>query len=293
MSEIQESQKTTNANGQDKRPDNAPGDLVIHPEVVAKSVPVHSGGPSNASKSVLVIDIGGTKVKMLVSGKSKAHRAATGTDFTPEHLLHVVRSLEGDWKYDAVTIGFPGLVGNDGPKSEPGNLGPGWVGFDFASALNAPVKIINDAVMQALGSYDSGRMLFIGLGTGIGSALIANQLIVPMELSHLRFDAKRSINDVLSRAALARLGKKQWRRCLNDVVPMLLRAFVADYVVLGGGNAKFVKNLPTGARLGHNRAAFRGGFRLWEKDLEWTLADSQAGRIQSEVPKGAKATEVT
>jgi hypothetical protein len=257
-----------------------------HSEIVAHSVPPdHTASAS--TKSVLVIDIGGTSVKMLVTGKTKPYKATSGQNLTPDRLIQIVRSLEPDWRFDAVTIGFPGLVGTAGPKSEPGNLGPGWVGFDFASALNAPVKIVNDAVMQALGSYDKGRMLFLGLGTGVGSALIANQMIVPLELSHLRFDAKRSINDVLSRAGLARLGKKVWRRCVDKVVAMLLRAFVVDYVVLGGGNAKNVKHLPVGARLGHNRTAFRGGFRLWEKDLDWLLADTDSGRIRSEMPKAA------
>jgi hypothetical protein len=263
----------------------------VHCEIVADSLPAHAESQSkSAPERVLVIDIGGTKLKMLVTGKTKPIKAASGPEFTPEHLVQRVRSLEADWEFDAVTIGFPGLVGIDGPKSEPGNLGSGWVGFDFGSALQVPVKIINDAVMQALGSYDKGRMLFLGLGTGVGSALIADHLIVPLELSHLRYDAKRSINDVLSRAGLARLGKKAWRRCIDEIVPMMLRAFVADYVVLGGGNAKYVKEPPAGARLGHNRAAFRGGFRLWEPDRDWALAVSNAGRIRPEVPKepGAK-----
>jgi hypothetical protein len=274
--------------GQGGHPDKATGDHEVRPEVVAHSVAANPESPLHAAKgSVLVIDIGGTKVKMLVSGKTKPHKATSGANFTPERLIHIVRSLEPDWRFDAVTIGFPGLVGAAGPKSEPGSLGPGWVGFDFACALNAPVKIVNDAVMQALGSYDNGRMLFVGLGTGIGSALIANQLIVPLELGHLRFDSKRSINDVLSRAALQRLGKRTWRRCVEEVVPMLLRAFVVDYVVLGGGYAKNVKYLPVGTRLGNNEAAFRGGFRLWERDLDWTLADSNVAGIQPELPKGA------
>ena len=252
-------------------------------DVVAHSVPAHTADdPEKASRPVLVIDIGGTKVKMLVTGKTTPRKAATGRAFTPERLVQIVRSLEPDWAFAAVTIGFPGLVGAGGPKSEPGNLGPGWVGFDFASALATPVKIVNDAVMQALGSYDKGRMVFLGLGTGIGSALIDNHVIVPLELSHLRYDSKRSINDVLSRAGLRRSGKKVWRRCIDELVPTMLRAFVADYLVLGGGNAKLVKDLPVGARLGHNRAAFRGGFRLWEKDDAWTLALTDSEPAKSE-----------
>lgn len=239
--------------------------------VVATSMPAN-GVAQVPVESVLVIDIGGTKVKMLLSGKSKPFKVQSGPGFTPERLIQRVRALESDWSFGKVAIGLPGLVGANGPLSEPGNLGPGWVGFDFASALGCPVKIVNDAVMQALGSYDTGKMLFLGLGTGIGSALIADHLLVPMELGHLRYDAKRTVNDVLSRAGLRRFGKKVWRRCVEHIVPMLLRAFVADYVVLGGGNAKNVKHLPTGCRIGHNHAAFRGGFRLWEKDRDWTLA---------------------
>src|SRR5262245_12182581 len=176
------------------------GEAPIHPEIVAHSVPANADSLNANGASVLVIDIGGTNVKMLVSGKTKPHKIASGAKFTPERLIQSVRSLEPDWKFNNVTIGFPGLVGSGGPKSEPSNLGPGWVGFDFASALNAPVKIINDAVMQALGSYDNGRMVFLGMGTGVGSALIAHNLIVPLELSHLRFDSKRSINDILCSA---------------------------------------------------------------------------------------------
>ncbi len=255
-------------------------------ELVAHSVPAEVNANLKNPDAVLVIDIGGTKLKMLLAGKSQPHKAATGPEFTPERLVQVVRPVAQKWKFGAVTIGFPGLVGTEGPKSEPGNLGPGWVGFDFASALGAPVKIVNDAVMQALGCYDKGRMVFLGLGTGIGSALIADHLIVPLELGELRYDAKHTINEVLSRKALARLGKKAWNNCIADVVPMLLRAFSADYVMLGGGNAKYVKNLPVGARRGHNRAAFRGGFRLWQSDHDWMLATSQLAHIVPETEKG-------
>jgi len=279
-------------NGQQVQPEQSPS-RPDHSEVVANALPAqHGGAESSNSRSVLVVDIGGTKVKILLTGKTKPRKTTSGPEFTPERLIQLVRTLEPDWKFDAVSIGFPGLVGTEGPKSEPGNLGPGWVGFDFGSALNVPVKIINDAVMQALGSYDKGRMLFVGLGTGIGSALIADHLIVPLELGHLRFDAKRTINDVLNRAALTRLGKKVWRRCVDEIVPMLLRAFVADYIVLGGGNAKNIKEPPVGARLGHNRAAFRGGFRLWETDRDWSLAVSDAGRIRSELPKNRESTPI-
>lgn len=261
-------------------------------KIVADSAPVKPEEFSNSKPgSVLVIDIGGTKVKMLVTGHNTPRKAETGRQFTPERLIQLVRSLDPDWKFDAVTIGIPGLVGAGGPKSEPGNLGPGWVGFDFASALNVPVKIVNDAVMQAIGSYDGGRMVFLGLGTGIGSALIAHNLIVALELSLLRFDRKRTINDVLCRAGLARLGKKVWRRCIDEIVPMMLQSFVADHVVLGGGCAKNIKVLPPGARLGHNRAAFRGGMRLWEREPDWTFAASGTDQVGAEFPKAHRASE--
>ena len=245
--------------------------------VVAHSNPKTPNEGGTSPKSILVIDIGGTKMKMLVTGKTKPRKTMTGREFTPDRLVEAVRGLDHEWNYEGVTIGFPGLVGPHGPQSEPGNLGPGWVGFDFASALGAPVKIVNDAVMQALGSYDKGRMLYLGLGTGIGSALIADHVIVALELGHARYNAKRNLNEMLGRDALRRIGKTRWREAVEQVVPTLLRAFIADYIVLGGGNAKNVKELPVGARLGHNLTAFRGGFRLWEPDDAWIVAKSSSG----------------
>jgi polyphosphate glucokinase len=183
-----------------------------------------------------------------------------------------VRELADDWQYDAISLGYPGLTGTQGPRSEPGNLGPGWVGFDYATAFGKPVKLINDASMQALGSYEGGRMLFLGLGTGLGSTLIAGHVIVPLELGHLLYDKNRKLNDVLSRRGLEKLGKTEWREAVNQAVTALMRAFVADYVVLGGGNAKNVKELPPGVRRGHNLTAFRGGMRLWNLDDVFVLA---------------------
>ncbi len=243
--------------------------------VVAHASPelVRANSPNRGK--VLVIDVGGTKVKMLATGHTKPFKALTGPTFTPNRLLDLVHRLDEDWDYSAVTLGIPGLVGAKGPKSEPGNLGTGWVGFDYASAFKAPVKIVNDAVLQALGSYDKGRMIFIGLGTGVGSALVSEHFVVPLELSHLPFDGKRTFNDVLCRRGLQRYGKSKWRKAIDRIVPILLRAFVADYVVLGGGNAKNIKQLPVGARLGHNLTAFLGGFRLWSQDNGWVLPDTQ------------------
>jgi polyphosphate glucokinase len=227
-----------------------------------------------APASILAIDIGGTKVKILATGQTEPRKAASGKGFTPAKLVETVRGLAHDWPYEAVTIGYPGLVGPHGPRSEPGNLGPGWVGFDFASAFSKPVKMVNDAAMQALGSYEGGRMLFLGLGTGLGSALITGHVVVPLELGRLPFDGQRTLGEVLGRRGLARAGKGEWRRAVRETVTFLMSAFVADYVVIGGGNAKNVKELPPGSRLGHNLTAFRGGFRLWSVEDVWVLAAS-------------------
>jgi predicted NBD/HSP70 family sugar kinase len=229
---------------------------------------------SLAPASILAIDIGGTKVKILATGQTEPRKAPTGKGFTPAKLVETVRSLAHDWEYEAITIGYPGMVGPNGPRSEPGNLGPGWVGFDFATAFSKPVKMINDAAMQALGSYEGGRMLFLGLGTGLGSALITGHVVVPLELGRLPYDSDRTMGEALGRRGLARAGKKEWRLAVERAVTSLLSALVADYVVIGGGNGKNVKNLPPGSRLGHNLTAFRGGFRLWSVEDVWVLAAS-------------------
>jgi hypothetical protein len=225
-----------------------------------------------APASILAIDIGGTKVKILATGQTEPRKAPTGKGFTPAKLVETVRALAHDWEYEAVTIGYPGMVGRHGPRSEPGNLGPGWVGFDFATAFGLPVKMVNDAAMQALGSYEGGRMLFLGLGTGLGSALVTGHVVVPLELGRLPYDGARTLGEVLGRRGLARAGKKEWRLSVERAVASLMSAFVADYVVIGGGNAKQVKDLPPGSRLGHNLTAFRGGFRLWSVEDVWVLA---------------------
>ncbi len=245
------------------------GEEVVVPVAAA---PDESGARDAAPASILVVDVGGTKVKMLVKGQTEPRKAATGKQFTPARLIELIGELAADWEYQAISIGYPGLVGTHGPQSEPGNLGPGWVGFDFTAALGKPVKIINDAVMQALGSYDGGRMLFLGLGTGLGSALIAGQVIVPLELGRLRYDDKYSIGEMLDRQGLERIGKGKWRELVNETVAAFMHAFLADYVVIGGGNAKVVKDLPPGARRGNNLTAFRGGFRLWGAEDVWVMA---------------------
>lgn len=215
-------------------------------------------------KKILSIDIGGTKVKFLASGETEPRKIASGPQLSPAEMVEQVKKRGRDWRYTAVSMGYPGLVGSSGPLGEPGNLGSGWVGFDFAAAFGCPVRVVNDAAMQALGSYDGGRMLFLGLGTGLGSVLIVDHAVVPLELGELAYKAGRSFSQHLGRASLEKAGKKRWRERVWSIVPSLQRAFLADYVVLGGGNSKYLKEpLPPGVRLGHNLTAFRGGFRLW------------------------------
>jgi polyphosphate glucokinase len=211
------------------------------------------------------VDIGGSNVKILLSGQTEPRRRRSGKMLTPAKLVQIVHQLAGDWEYDVVSIGYPGLVGKDGPSSEPGNLGPGWVGFDFPAAFDRPTRIVNDAAMQALGSYEGGSMLYMGLGTGLGSALIAHGDVIALELGCLPYDHNQTLGDVLGDSGLQRLGKRAWREIVSDTAAAMMKAFVVHSVVLGGGNAKKLKpDLPHGIRLGHNSTAFRGGFRLWD-----------------------------
>jgi predicted NBD/HSP70 family sugar kinase len=213
--------------------------------------------------NILAIDIGGSKLKLLATGQSEPRRARSGRCLDPIRMVRLVQSLAEGWEYEAISIGYPGPTGDAGPRSEPGNLGYGWVGFDYAAAFERPVKIINDAAMQALGSYEGGRMLFLGLGTGLGSALIAENVIVPLELGQLPHRKGLTLGDVLGRGGLDRLGRRTWRRAVRSTIPSLISAFAADYIVVGGGNAKRLGHLPHAVRRGHNLTAFRGGFRLW------------------------------
>ena len=232
---------------------------------------------ADAPENVLVLDIGGTKVKMLATGHAAPRKIASGPELTPERMVKaVIRACKG-WRYDAVSIGYPGLAGARGPQSEPGNLGSGWVGFNFAAAFDRPVRIINDAAMQALGSYEGGRMLFLGLGTGLGSALIAQNVIVPLELGALPSRDGTDLGTVLGRKGLERLGKRKWQKELVRVIERFNAAFTADYIVLGGGNARLLKLLPPGTRIGNNLSAFRGGFRLWHlPDVPTLSAEGEA-----------------
>jgi polyphosphate glucokinase len=224
--------------------------------------------------NVLVVDVGGTHVKVLVTGQTVGRKLDSGRAMTAEAMVAAVKALTADWEYEAVSIGYPGPVVHDAPFKEPANLGPGWVGFDYAAAFGRPVKMINDAAMQALGSYDGGRMLFLGLGTGLGSAMVVNGTVAPMELAHLPYKKKRSYEDYVGLRGLKRLGKPKWRREVATVIAELSAALEPDYVVLGGGNAKLLRELPPNARLGDNMNAFVGGFRLW--DASAGAADTQA-----------------
>jgi polyphosphate glucokinase len=212
---------------------------------------------------ILVVDVGGTNVKIKATDQSEVRKFPSGKDLTPQQMTNGVLELAKDWPYEVVTIGFPGPVIHGKIGKEPVNLGGGWVGFDFEAAFGKPVKLINDAAMQALGSYEGGRMLFLGLGTGLGNTLIIDGTIAPMELGHLPYRKRRSFEDYVGNAGLERLGKKKWHQAVEDVVSRLKAALNADYVVLGGGNAKKLTHLPEGCRLGNNDNAFIGGFRLW------------------------------
>ena len=213
---------------------------------------------------VLGIDVGGTNIKLRLSGYDEIRKFPSGAAMTAEAMVATVLDETADWSYERVSIGYPGPVLGGCPVREPVNLGPGWVGFDFGRALGRPVKIVNDAAMQALGSYDGGMMLFLGLGTGLGSTMIVEGgLLEPMELGHLPY-RKGTFEDYVGRGGLQRRGKKKWRRSVLDVVDRLFAALQPDYVVLGGGNAKKLKQIPPYARLGDNDCAFAGAFRLWD-----------------------------
>ncbi len=212
---------------------------------------------------VLVIDIGGTHVKVLATGQDTKRKFVSGPTLTPRRMVSKVRKLVADWKYEVISIGYPGPVLGNRPMSEPWNLGKGWVGFSFRTAFQCPVKVVNDATMQALGSYRRGKMLFLGLGTGLGSAMVIDGVVEAMELAHLPYK-RATFEDYVGLRGLKKHGKKKWRRHVADVVKRLIAALEPDDVVLGGGNVHELKTLPPGCRAGDNRNAFRGGFRLWE-----------------------------
>ncbi len=215
-----------------------------------------------AAMKVLVVDIGGNHVKLLVSGQTEHRKVVSGSSLTPEMMMAGIKDAVSDWDHDVVTIGYPGPVVDGRPLRDPHNLGGGWVQFDFEAAFRRPVRIINDAAMQAIGSYRSGRMLFLGLGTGLGTTLIIEGIVHPMEMGHLPYK-KSTFEDYVGQRGLDRNGKKEWRQDVADVVARLIAALQPSDVVLGGGNVKKLKELPPNTRPGHNVNAFEGGFRLW------------------------------
>jgi polyphosphate glucokinase len=215
---------------------------------------------------ILVIDVGGTNIKLLSSGRRTPLKIPSGPDLTPGAMVSAVLEATADWTYEAVTIGYPGPVVKDRPTREPVNLGPGWVNFNYAKALKVPVKMINDAAMQALGSYDGGVMLFLGLGTGLGTTLVTHGTVVPLEIAHLPYRKDRTYEEYVGEAGLKQLGEKKWKKHVIDIVQLFLDALNAEYAVLGGGNVRhFEDDLPPNTRRGSNMNAFRGGYRLWQK----------------------------
>jgi polyphosphate glucokinase len=219
---------------------------------------------------VLAVDVGGSHVKVLLSDGNERRRFVSGPALTPQEMVAGVLDLTKDWQYDVVSVGVPSQVRAGRVVHDPANLGKGWAGFDFEGAFGKPTKVVNDAAMQALGSYEGGRMLFLGFGTGLGAAMVIDGVLEPMELAHMPY-GKGTYEDVVGERGLEKLGKKRWRTAVAGVVKEFVAALEPDYVVLGGGNAKLLKELPPDARLGANENAFLGGFRLWRPEQEATV----------------------
>jgi polyphosphate glucokinase len=230
--------------------------------------------------NVLVVDIGGTHVKILATGQKHSREFPSGPKLTARQMVTGVKNLAKDWSYEAVSIGYPGPVVRNRPLAEPYNLGSGWAGFDFEAAFKCPVKVMNDAAMQALGSYKHGKMLFLGLGTGLGSAMVVDGIVEPMELGHLPY-RRRTFEDYIGVAGHDRLGQKKWEQAVKDVVARLIAALEPEDVVLGGGNVKKLKRLPPGCRAGDNANAFVGGFRLWQKSKRRDRSTSRRKPLES------------
>jgi polyphosphate glucokinase len=230
--------------------------------------------------SVLVVDVGGTHVKILATGQKQPRKLPSGPKLSPRQMVAGVKEAAHDWRYDAVSIGYPGVVINNRPFTDPWNLGPGWRGYDFEREFKCPVKVVNDAAMQALGSYRSGKMLFLGLGTGLGSAMVVDGIVEPMELGHLPY-RRRTFEDYVGVGGRERLGQKKWEQAVRDVIARLIAALEPEDVVLGGGNVRNLKKLPPGCREGDNANAFVGGFRLWQKTKRRHCSTSQKRRLDS------------
>jgi polyphosphate glucokinase len=218
---------------------------------------------ANGDQVVLSIDVGGSHVKILTSAGGEERRADSGPGLTPQQVVESVKKLSNGLNYDVISMGYPGPVRDNKPSLDPFNLGKGWNGYDFAAAFGKPLKLVNDALMQAIGSYEGGRMLFLGLGTGLGAAMILDHVGQPMELAHLPYRKGRSFEDYVGERGLEKYGKKKWRRHVFDVINRLRAALQPDYVVIGGGNVDKLDELPADSRRGDNTRAFEGGFRLW------------------------------
>ena len=233
------------------------------------------------SLNVLVVDVGGTHVKILARGQKQSREFPSGPKLTAKQMVAGVKKHAKDWKYNAVSIGYPGLVAGNRAVVDPYNLGRGWAGFDFGTAFKRPVKVLNDAAMQALGSYrGGGKMLFLGLGTGLGSAMVLDGIVEPMELGHLPY-RRRTFEDYVGAAGRKRLGQQKWEQAVRDVIARLIAALEPEDVVLGGGNVKNLKKLPPGCRAGDNANAFVGGFRVWEKTRRHNRSSSRRNRLDS------------
>jgi polyphosphate glucokinase len=220
------------------------------------------------SAAVLVVDVGGSHVKVCATSTDETKRWDSGRSLTPARLVDEVRRVTDGWPYDVVSIGYPGAAGANGPIADPPKLGPGWVGYDFHAAFGRPVRIVNDAALQALGGYAGGRMLFLGLGTGLGSAMIGDRVIIPLELGSLAYSDVETLADRLGKAGLERYGRAAWQHSIAAIIPRLRRAFSADYIVLGGGLVEQLEALPNDVRRGSNEDAIHGGVRLWEDWIE-------------------------
>lgn len=237
--------------------------------------------------NVLAIDVGGTHVKILATGQTEPRRFESGPALTAGEMVARVKALAKDWKYDVVSVGYPGIVASNRPVADPHNLGKGWMGFDFAKAFRRPAKVVNDAAMQALGSYKGGKMLFLGLGTGLGTAMVVDGIVEPMELAHMPY-RKATYEDYVGIRGLDKHGKRKWRKYVVDVVEKLAAALEPDEIVLGGGNVKNLKVMPPGCREGDNNNAFLGGFRAWETPLKSAKPRGRTARPAS--PQTKKTT---
>jgi predicted NBD/HSP70 family sugar kinase len=235
-----------------------------------------SKSPAHKTSNVLVIDVGGTNIKLLATGHTAPTKIPSGPAMTPQAMVDAVKAATTGWTYEKIAIGYPGVVVDGRPLLDPANLAKGWVRFDYAKALGHPVRVINDAAMQALGSYEGGRMLFLGLGTGLGSAMIVEGQLQPLELAHMPYKDGLTYEDFVGKRGLEKYGKKKWRKLVFEIVDQLRHALEAGYVVLGGGNLKLLKELPPGCLAGNNANAFEGGFRLWGKPIP-AKAPSQPG----------------